>query len=234
MGVLFRKNMKNLAVILARSGSKGLKNKNIKDLAGKPLLAYTVEAAIESGEYDVVHVSTDSEEYAAIARKYGADVPFLRSPELANDVANSWDALRYVVGEYEQLGKVFDTVSLLQPTSPLRDAQDIINAFGIFENKKATGVVSVCELEHSISTCNILPEDNSMDGFGDISRVGRRQDAEKYYQINGAIYIQNRELLMKNQSIYGERSYAYIMDKRHSVDIDDEVDFMLAEILMEN
>ena len=234
MGVLFRKNMKNLAVILARSGSKGLKNKNIKDLAGKPLLAYTVEAAIESGEYDVVHVSTDSEEYAAIARKYGADVPFLRRPELANDVANSWDALRYVVGEYEQLGKVFDTVSLLQPTSPLRDAQDIINAFNIFENKKATGVVSVCELEHSISTCNTLSEDNCMDGFVDISRVGRRQDAEKYYRINGAIYIQNRELLMKNQSIYSVGTYAYIMDKTHSVDIDDEVDFMLAEILMEN
>lgn len=232
MGVLFRKNMKNLAVILARSGSKGLKNKNIKDLAGKPLLAYTVEAAIESGEYDVVHVSTDSEEYAAIARKYGADVPFLRRPELANDVANSWDALRYVVGEYEQLGKVFDTVSLLQPTSPLRDAQDIINAFEIFENKKATGVVSVCELEHSMSTCNILPEDNSMDGFVDISRVGRRQDAEKYYRINGAIYIQNRELLMKNQSIYSVGTYAYIMDKTHSVDIDDEVDFKIAELLV--
>lgn len=225
--------MRNLAVILARSGSKGLKDKNIKELAGKPLLAYTVEAAIESGKYDVVHVSTDSEIYADIAKKYGADVPFLRDEELAGDKSSSWDALRFVVTEYEKLGKSFDTVTLLQPTSPLRDAKDIQNAFDIYESKNATAVVSVCEVDHSPLVCNTLPEDGSLYGFIDLNKVGRRQDMKPYYRINGAIYIQKTNLLMDNTSIYSEGSYAYVMDKRHSVDIDDEVDFTVAQAIIE-
>lgn len=225
--------MRNLAVILARSGSKGLKDKNIKGLAGKPLLAYTVEAAIESGKYDMVHVSTDSELYADIAKKYGADVPFLRDEELAGDKSSSWDALRFVVTEYEKLGKSFDTVTLLQPTSPLRDAKDIQNAFDIYESKNATAVVSVCEVDHSPLVCNTLPEDGSLYGFIDLNKVGRRQDMKPYYRINGAIYIQKTNLLMDNTSIYSEGSYAYVMDKRHSVDIDDEVDFTVAQAIIE-
>lgn len=223
--------MKNLAVILARSGSKGLKDKNIKSLAGKPLMAYTIEAAIQSGKYEKVHVSTDSEKYADIARQYGADVPFLRNADLAGDKASSWDALRYVVNEYEKLGQSFDTISLLQPTSPLRDASDIINAFDIFESKNATGVVAVCEVDHSPLACNTLPEDNSLDGFIDLNKVGRRQDNGTFYRVNGAIYIQKTPLLMDSVSIYGAGSYAYVMDKRHSVDIDDEMDFLIAETL---
>lgn len=226
--------MRNLAVILARSGSKGLKDKNIKELSGKPLLAYTVEAAIESGKYDIVHVSTDSELYADIAKEYGADVPFLRDENLAGDKASSWDAVRYVVSEYEKRGKYFDTISLLQPTSPLRDAKDIRKAFEVFETKDATGVVSVCEVEHSPLACNTLPKDNSLNGFIDINKVGRRQDMGVFYRINGAIYIQRKDLLMKGDSIYSEGSYAYVMDKRHSVDIDDEMDFLMAKTILEN
>ncbi len=226
--------MKNLAVILARSGSKGLPDKNIKELCGKPLLAYTVEAAIISGKYDIVHVSTDSELYVDIAKKYGADVPFLRDEKLAGDNASSWDAVRYVVEEYEKLGQTFDTISLLQPTSPLRDSTDIRNAFEIYESNKATGVVSVCEVDHSPLACNTLPEDDSLDGFIDINKVGRRQDMGTYYRINGAIYIQNRDLLMNGESIYSQGSYAYVMDKKHSVDIDDEMDFLFAQTLIAN
>ena len=226
--------MRNLAVILARSGSKGLKDKNIKELSGKPLLAYTVEAALESGKYDLVHVSTDSELYADIAKEYGADVPFLRDENLAGDKASSWDAVRYVVSEYEKRGKYFDTISLLQPTSPLRDAKDIRKAFEVFETKDATGVVSVCEVEHSPLACNTLPKDNSLNGFIDINKVGRRQDMGVFYRINGAIYIQRKDLLMKGDSIYSEGSYAYVMDKRHSVDIDDEMDFLMAKTILEN
>lgn len=226
--------MKNLAVILARSGSKGLPDKNIKELCGKPLLAYTVEAAIISGKYDIVHVSTDSELYVDIAKKYGADVPFLRDEKLAGDNASSWDAVRYVVEEYEKLGQTFDTISLLQPTSPLRDSTDIRNAFEIYESNKATGVVSVCEVDHSPLACNTLPEDNSLNGFIDINKVGRRQNMGTYYRINGAIYIQNRDLLMNGESIYSQGSYAYVMDKKHSVDIDDEMDFLFAQTLIAN
>lgn len=225
--------MRNLAVILARSGSKGLKDKNIKELNGKPLMAYTIEAAVASGKYDTVHVSTDSERYAQIARDYGADVPFLRSADLAGDSASSWDALRAVVKEYENRGKIFDTVTLLQPTSPLRNADDIRGAFELFEEKQADSVVSVCEVDHSPLLCNVLDDSLSMDGFLDMSKVGRRQELSKYYRINGAIYIQKTQLLMDGASVYGEKSYAYIMDKRKSIDIDDAFDFMIAERLME-
>ena len=224
--------MRNLAVILARSGSKGLKDKNIKELNGKPLMAYTIEAAVASGKYDTVHVSTDSERYAQIARDFGADVPFLRSADLAGDRASSWDALRSVVEEYENRGKTFDTVTLLQPTSPLRNADDIRGAFELFEEKQADSVVSVCEVDHSPLLCNVLDDSLSMDGFIDMSKVGRRQELSTYYRINGAIYIQKTKFLMEGASVYGEKSYAYIMDKRKSIDIDDEYDFMIAESLM--
>lgn len=224
--------MKNIAIIPARSGSKGLKNKNIKLLNGKPLLAYTVEAALQSGLFDCVHVSTDSEQYADIAREFGADVPFLREAELASDTSNTWDALRFVIKEYEELGQEFDTVCLLQPTSPLRDATDIKNAYQIFEKKKAESVISVCETEHSPLLCNTLKESGSMKGFIDMKKVGRRQELSTYYRLNGAIYIQMVDLLMQRGVLYGDRSYAYVMEKEHSVDIDDEMDFMFAEVMI--
>ena len=117
--------MKNIAIIPARSGSKGVRDKNIRNLCGKPLMAYTIEAALESGEFDEVMVSTDSEHYAEIARKYGASVPFLRSAKTASDSASSWDMVDEVLNCYAMLGKSFDTFCLLQPTSPLRDKKDI-------------------------------------------------------------------------------------------------------------
>lgn len=225
--------MKNIAIITARSGSKGLKDKNIKILKGRPLMAYTIEAAWDSGLFECVHVSTDSEEYSQIARKYGADVPFLRDAELATDTAGTWDVLRAVLNKYQDFGKTFDTVTLLQPTSPLRDADDIRKAFEIFSEKKADSVVSVCEAEHSPKICNLLKEGNSMNGFLNTAKVGRRQDLGTYYRINGAIYIQKTELLMNFGKLYGPKSYAYVMDKLHSVDIDDAFDFMVAESAME-
>lgn len=225
--------MKNLAVITARSGSKGLKDKNIKMLKGKPLMAYTIEAALESGLFDCVHVSTDSEHYALIAKEYGADVPFLRDAALATDTAGTWDTVRAVVKKYEELGTSFDTVTLLQPTSPLRDVEDIRQAFRIFEEKDADSVVSVCEVDHSPKICNTLGVNDSMDGFIDTSAVGRRQDLGTYYRINGAIYIQKTEILMNEKNLYGPKSFAYVMSKVHSVDIDDAFDFMVADAAME-
>lgn len=225
-------NVKNLAVIPARSGSKGLKNKNIKLLNGKPLLAYTVEAALQSGIFDCVHVSTDSERYADIAREFGADIPFLRTAVLASDSASTMSTLYYVVEHYKNRGEEFDTVCLLQPTSPLRDAADIKNAYQIFEKKKAESVISVCETEHSPLLCNTLKESGSMKGFIDMKKVGRRQELSTYYRLNGAIYIQTVDLLMQGGDLYGDKSYAYVMEKEHSVDIDDEMDFMFAEVMI--
>ena len=107
--------MKNLAVIPARSGSKGLKDKNIKELCGKPLLAYSIAAAQKSKIFDKIHVSTDSEIYKKIAVEYGADVPFLRTAEMSSDIATMWDAMKYVINEYRKCGEVFDTITILQP-----------------------------------------------------------------------------------------------------------------------
>lgn len=224
--------MKHIAIIPARSGSKGLKDKNIKELNGKPMMAYTIEAALESEIFDCVHVSTDSREYAEIAKKYGADVPFLREKELAGDRTSTWDALRFVIRKYKELLQEFDLVTLLQPTSPLRDAEDIRKAFALFQEKDADAVISICELEHSIQICNTLGEDSSMYQFLDSNRVGARQAGETFYRINGAIYIQKTRMLMNKENLYNEKSYAYIMDKVHSIDIDDAFDFQVAEMAM--
>ena len=226
--------MRNIAIIPARSGSKGLKDKNIKELNGKPLMAYTIEAALESGIFDCVHVSTDSEKYAEIGRQFGADVPFLRDAELAGDKSSTWDALRYVVQEYRKRGKEFELVTLLQPTSPMRNARNIKEAYEVFEQKSADAVISICELEHSIQIFNKLGENGSMYNFIDSNKVGARQLSDTYYRLNGAIYIQKTELLMNKQNFYNEKSYAYIMDQRHSVDIDNELDFLFVETLMKD
>lgn len=225
--------MKNIAIIPARSGSKGLKDKNIRLLNGKPLMGYSIEAALDSGIFDAVMVSTDSEKYAEIAEKYGAEVPFLRSEELASDTATSRDVILDVLNRYEASGKTFDTFALLQPTSPLRTAGDIINAYDIFTQKKACAVVGVTETEHSPLLCGTLPTDGSMDGFIKPEAKDKpRQTLDTYYRINGAMYIASVGCYRKWGDFYRERCYAYIMGGEVSVDIDCEMDFRMAEFLM--
>ena len=221
--------MKNIAIIPARSGSKGLPDKNIKMFCGKPLMAWTIEAALESKQFDEVMVSTDSVKYAEIAKEYGAQVPFLRSKVMSSDTAGTWDTVREVIENYKKFGKEFDTLCLLQPTSPLRRAGDIVAGMKLFVEKKADSVVAVCKSEHSISTYNTLADDLSMEDFFDSNKTGRRQDAAEYYRINGALYIQKISELLQFKNLYGPESYAYIMDKASSIDIDDEFDFVMAE-----
>lgn len=225
--------MKNIAIIPARSGSKGLKDKNIRLLNGKPLLAYSVEAALESGKFDEVIVSTDSEKYAEIAKEWGAGVPFLRSAELSSDTATSKDVILDVLKRYADSGQIFDTFCLLQPTSPLRTAEDICRAYHIFSEKKANAVVGVTEVDHSPLFCNTLPEDGSLVNFiRPEAKDKPRQALESYYRINGAMYIASSLYYQKYGDFYHDRCYAYVMGKDVSVDIDDEVDFIFAELLM--
>lgn len=224
--------MSGIAIIPARSGSKGLQDKNIKLLCGKPLLHYSVEAALNSNVFDCVHVSTDSKKYAEIAQDCGADIPFLRCQEFSSDIADSWDVVRFVLKQYKQLGKTFDMVTLLQPTSPLRDAKDIRSAYRLFGEKKAEVVISVSEAEHSPLLMNTLDASLSLNGFINLNRVGRRQSMPQYYQINGAIYMMKTHILDNISDLYGERSYAYIMSREKSIDIDSMVDFKVAEIIL--
>lgn len=224
--------MKHIAVITARSGSKGLPDKNIKELLGKPLLAYSIEAAVESGIFDIVHVSTDSEKYAQIAREYGADVPFLRDEATSSDTAGSWDVVREVLLKYSARGMEFDTAALLQPTSPLRTAQDIKEGYALFNEKKADSVIAVCEMEHSPLWSNTLPKDRCMSEFQNKEAEVPRQQLAVYYRINGALYIARTEIVMKKADIYGQKSYALIMPQERSIDIDNELDFMIAQTII--
>lgn len=223
--------MRNIAIIPARSGSKGVKDKNIRDLAGKPLMAYTIEAAVQSRQFDEVMVSTDSERYAEIAKKYGANVPFLRSRQTATDTASSWDMVEEVLSKYEEMGKSFDTFCLLQPTSPLRNADDIQAAYDLYRDKAEFAVVSVCEAEHSPLWCGHLPENKEFTGFIDARSMKQRQAGGKFYRLNGAIYIVDIKKFGEDRFLYQEGSFAYIMAQEKSVDIDNEIDFKLAEIL---
>ena len=223
---------KRIAIIPARSGSKGLKNKNIKELNGKPLLAYAILAAQESELFDTIHVSTDSVEYA---KKWGADIPFLRNQETSVDNATTWDAVKYVLSEYSKRGQSFDTVTVLQPTSPLRTAHDIKNAFQFFEDKKANMISSVCKMDHSPLWSNTLPEDLSMTEFEDEQLTYLpRQALPTYYRENGAIYILKVAHLLSATNIYKNKCFAYVMDQLHSVDIDCELDFWIAETIMKH
>lgn len=226
--------MKNIAIIPARSGSKGLKDKNIKPLADKPLLVYSIEAAVLSGCFSTVMVSTNSEEYAKIARTYGAEVPFLRSEKTSSDSASSWDAVLEVLNRYEEMTESFDTFCLLQPTSPLRTSNDIKAAYRLMEEKDAFSVQSVVELDHPLSWCGVLGENDSLDGFNTREDDQQRQIQKKYYRPNGAIYIAAISEFRKDQFLYREGAYAYIMPKERSVDIDIEFDFMFAEILLQH
>lgn len=223
---------KILAIIPARSGSKGIKDKNIKELNGKPLIAYTIEVARKSKIFEDIVVSTDSEKYADISKKYGALVPFLREEKLSGDQASSLDVILDVLEKMKQLGKEYDTLILLQPTSPLRTEEDLKQAYEFYLEKKASAVVSVCEMEHSPLWANTLPPSKKIDNFlRDIGNKNRQQ-LEKYYRVNGAVYIVNVEYFKKYKNFYQEDSYAYIMSRENSIDIDEDIDFKIAEYLI--
>ena len=224
--------MTNIAIIPARSGSKGLKDKNIKELNGKPLLAYSIEAAKESKLFDEIMVSTDSSKYSEIARSFGANVPFLRSEENSSDKASSWDVVLEVLSKYFETSKKFDSVCLLQPTSPLRTANDIVEAYKLLEAKQADAVTSVCEVDHSPLWTMTLPPNLSLEEFKKRDSDTPRQLLEKYYRLNGAIYIRKINYSNKGIQLIDTNEFAYIMPREHSVDIDTELDFVIAKAIM--
>lgn len=223
-------NDKILAIIPARSGSKGVLDKNIKLLAGKPLLAYSIECAQESNIFSDIIVSTDSEKYAAIAKDYGASVPFLRSQENAADTASSLSVICEVI---QKLQTKYDVVILLQPTSPLRKPFHIQEALKLFYEKNADSVVGVSPFPHSLAWVNFLPDNLSFHNFIKPEYLNKcRQDLPKAYMINGAVYVYRVNKLSKDFNMCGENSYAYIMDREYSYDIDDEEDFNVVESLL--
>ena len=222
--------MKKIAVIPARSGSKGLVDKNILPISGKPLMAYTIEAALDSGLFERVLVSTDSEAYAAIAREYGAEV-CMRPAHLATDTASTYDVLADLFAR-DTFGA--DYFALLQPTSPLRTAEHIRQAAALFESRfdEADTLVSVTEAPLPPSLVKPVGEDLSLRCF-DADFAHYRRQRERYYSPNGAIYMAKFAAYLEKRHFYGERGTAYVMDAACSVDIDNDVDMKLAAVLMQ-
>jgi CMP-N,N'-diacetyllegionaminic acid synthase len=225
--------MKILYIIPARGGSKGLPNKNIKLLAGIPMIAYSIRAALSSRYKGVVMVSTDDDKIAIIAKEQGAEVPFIRPAELAKDTSSTVDVIVHALEYYKSKDISFDIIVLLQPTSPLRGTIDIENSIELLKKNNADAVVSVCENEHHPLWSNELPSDGSMKNFLREEIKGKnRQQLPKSYRLNGAVYVSKVDVFFNKRSFLHEGTFAYIMPQQRSVDIDTEIDFKLAELLL--
>ena len=220
-----------LAIIPARGGSKRLPNKNILNLAGKPLIAWSINAAKNSKYLDEIVVSSDSDKILDIAKDYNVKT-IKRPSNLATDKTTTIEVIKHIIQEVE---KKYDYIVLLQPTSPLRDEHHINKAIEWLDFKNADAVIGVCEMEHNPLWSNTLPDDLSMKNFlKDEIKNKRSQDLDKYYIINGSIYICKIDKLLEENSLFlNDNIFAYVMDRKSSVDIDDEIDFKLAEVLIQ-
>lgn len=229
------KNERILALVPARGGSKGLFQKNIIPLLGKPLIAWTIERAKASKYIDRIIVSTDDEKIAQIAQEYGAEVPFIRPRALANDESRGICTVLHALGKLREQGHSYDVLVLLQPTCPLRAVEDIDASIELlFENEMTQAVVSVCVAEHHPYWTNILPEDGCMKGFIRPAVMNKnRQEFPRFYRLNGAVYVGYCEQIQKQEGFFGKKTFAYIMPPERSVDIDNEIDLLLAEVLLQ-
>jgi D-3-phosphoglycerate dehydrogenase / 2-oxoglutarate reductase len=229
--------MNTLGVILARGGSKGIPNKNIKPIHGKPLIAYTIEAGLKSNVFSELIVSTDSEEIARIAEEFGALVPFMRPDELAGDTVWSRDALKHAVLESEKIfEKEYDYVIELPCIAPLRNEVHIQESYAMLSENKSDSVTSVAQMgdKHPVRMKRIV--DGLLKDFTTEFPEGegsRRQDLEPCYIRNGAIYAMTRDCIVNKFSRHGDSCRPYIMDDESSVNIDAMIDFKLAEIIID-
>ena len=221
-----------IAIIPGRGGSKGLPKKNIKPLLGKPLIAYTIEAALKAKLISRVIVSTDNEEIAAISKQFGAEVPFMRPAHLSEDDSKAIDvyehAIRWV--ENSQNSKVTEFAVLL-PTTPLRNENHIDEAIELFYKKNAYSVISYTEEDHPIEWHKKVADDLSFIDIFDENSIDNRQNYQKSFYPNGAIYIFTNKVL-ETKKYYSQNSFAYLMEKQFSIDIDDSFDFELTSCIL--
>ena len=226
---------KVLCTICARGGSKGVKNKNIKPINGKPLIAYTIEQAKKSGLFEHIVISTDSDDIADIAKQYGGEVFFKRSTEMASDTAGKLDVIRDAFQRSEKhYNTKFDYLIDLDATAPLRDVDDIINSFKQFLNNNNDNLITAMPSRRS-PYFNLV--EVSKDGKVSLSKtldksVVRRQDAPKSYDMNASIYIWKRDIVLIEKSIFLEKTGLYVMPEERSIDIDTELDYKFVEFLM--
>ncbi|WP_373072018.1 cytidylyltransferase domain-containing protein [Sulfurimonas sp.] len=220
---------KYLAVIPARGGSKRLPRKNVLNICEKPLIAWSIEASLNSNLIDKTLVTSDDEEILDISKKYGAET-IKRPHDISNDTATTYEAIEHAINALEIK---YDYIVLLQPTSPLRGSKHIDEAIKLLEEKNADAIVSVCEVEHPVQWSMTLKNDNDMSEFVKNIDSRRSQEQEKHYRLNGAIYICKTDKLVESKSFFlKDNIFAYIMNKEDSIDIDEELDFKLASLIL--
>lgn len=219
------------AFIPARGGSKGIPKKNIKEFAGRPLMAFTIAAARRSSYIDNVVVTTDSEEIAKVALRYGAEVPFLRPAELAQDNSKTIDAIVHARNSMEALGRPCDVAVLLQPTSPLRRASEIDRAIETFFDHGCMGLASVCEAHEKPVLLRRLDASGVLHPLLPVLSTVRRQDMPEYWRVDGAIYI-NKSSDLTLATSFNDNPIGFVMPEMRSSDIDTFDDFELAEQLV--
>ena len=229
--------MKIICIIPARGGSKGIPQKNIIDVRGKPLIAYSIEPAIkamELGLIDKVIVSTDSIEIADISKKYGAEIPFLRPDDISGDKAKSIEFIEHALSFYKNAGINYDAVLLLQPTSPLRTLEDLISALNLFVDSNNDSLISAYEEEYinDLVIYKLSEDGKTSIPINQLHNKGvRRQEHGSMYVRNGCIYISSTELINKGYVI-GAAPLMYTMDKNKSVNIDTLEDLELLRKLL--
>lgn len=218
---------RTLAIIPARGGSKRIPNKNIRPIAGKPLIAWTIDEARRSSCIDRLIVSTDSPAIAEVARGYGAEVPFMRPAELATDETSGTAPVLHAV---QEVGADYDLVVLLQPTSPLRIAADI-DACIAAASEDRPSIVSVCEPFSTPFHCYTRTDAGLLEKLIDLPHM-RMQDYPEIYCLNGAVFLARKEWLMREERLFGPETYGCVMPQERSLDIDTELDFKLCEFLL--
>lgn len=230
------KNKTFLAIIPARGGSKGLPGKNIKELCGKPLIAWSIQSAQKSNYIDDVLVTTDYHDIANIAKRFGASVPFLRPEELASDTATSFDAIKHSIDYYkDKLKKEFDYIVLLEPTSPLREDSDIDNMIAkIVDNEeKFDSIVSIGEAHEHPSIMKRVVDYSTLEPFcKSLEQMTRRQDNKKAYFPYGVAYIVKTKILLEEKSFYTTKNTFYEIKRYQCYEIDDIYDFLTIENIM--
>jgi CMP-N,N'-diacetyllegionaminic acid synthase len=229
-------NHRVLAIIPARGGSKGLPGKNIRPICGKPLIGWTVEKALKSRYIDRVMVSTDSQEIADAARKHGVEVPILRPAELATDTASSYDVIRHAVAYQESVGEAFDYIVLLEPTSPLREDDDIDRMLERLDARAAEfdSIVSVGEVSHHPSIMKRVEGDRMEPFYSGLGQTTRRQDNEPAYFPFGVAYIAKTATLLEENTFYSRRCMPFVIKRYQNYEIDDLHDFLCVESVMKH
>lgn len=223
-----------LGIITARGGSKGLPNKNILPLAGKPLIAYTIEAAQAARRLDRCILSTDDQRIAQVGRQCGVEVPFMRPPELARDDTPHMPVLRHALRWLEEHeGYVPDYVLCLQPTTPLRTATDIDSSIALAVEKDADSVIGYAPARQYPHWMRQIADDGRLVDFLPYSPdLSRRQSLPALYHVTGSIYLARRELVLTRESFYTDKTYAYVVPVERAIDIDTMLDLRLAELVL--